>query len=343
MGPVGLAWRPAVLLWTLAGLVAAIAVGAVGIAVGASSLTPWDVLRTLVGAGTERQELVVLDWRMPRALGGLAAGAALGVAGALTQTFARNPLATPDIIGVTSGASAGAVLAIAATGGTYEVSVAVNTLGIPGAALLGGVVAAAVVYGLSWRSGIDSYRLVLVGLGVTAICTALTSYLMVRAQISDANQAAAWLVGSLGPMTWDRLLPLLIACAVLLPVSVLLSAGLAIGQFGDDAARGLGLPLELHRLATLVVAVLLAVAAVAAAGPIAFVAFVVPQVARRLTRVDRPPLVLSGLLGGVLVMLSDLLGRTVVDWEIPVGLVTTLVGAPYLILLLLRHRREANA
>lgn len=340
IGPLGLPWRPRILVLTLAALVLALIAFVAQILVGAADLTVGDVVSTLLGGGTRQQRTVVLDWRMPRALGGLLVGFALGVAGALTQTFARNPLATPDIIGVTSGASTGAVAAIVLGGGTYAVDHALLQVGVPAAALVGGLAAAAIVYGLSWRSGIDSYRLILVGIGVAAVLTAVTSYLTVIAKISNASQAAGWLVGSLNSTTWDQVIPLTVGVVVITPLALLLTAGLRTSQLGDDTARGLGQRLELHRLLTIVLAVGLSVVAVVAAGPVGFVAFVVPQLALRITRAERPPLLLAGLLGAVLTQGSDLLGRVLFSWEAPVGLVTTVVGAPYLIHLLLRHRKE---
>ena len=340
VGPVGLAWRPRVVVVTLAALVLAVVLLVTSVAIGSSALSPFDVVRTLAGGGTDVQRLIILELRLPRALTGALVGLALGVAGALTQTFTRNPLATPDVIGVTAGASTGAVAAIVLGGGTYSVSAALLSGGIPVAATVGALLASAVVYGLGWRGGVESYRLILVGIGVGSVLTAITSYLLVRAQISQAAQASVWLVGSLSGVSWAGLWPLLAVTVVAVALSVVASTALGISQLGDETAIAVGLNLQLHRLAVIGLAVLLTAAAVAAAGPVGFVAFVVPQIALRVAGASRPPILLTGLIGASLVLAADLGGRTLFPSEVPVGLLTTVVGAPYLIWLLIRHRKE---
>ena len=322
---------------TLACLVAVIALGLIGAVVGSSSLTIPDVVRTLFGGGTGGEQLIVFELRLPRVVAGLLVGFALGLAGALTQTFARNPLATPDIIGVTSGASFGAVAAIVLGGGAYSVSAGLLSVGLPAAAILGALITSAVVYGLSWRGGIDSYRLILIGIGATATLTGITSYLIARAQITDAAAAAQWLVGSLSGVSWSSVWPVLVAVIVIVPIALLQSANLELSQLGDDLSTGLGLAVQRHRLVIIVCAVVLTAAAVSASGPIEFVAFVAPQIARRLAKTARPPLLASGLIGAIIVLGGDALARGVLPGEIPVGIITTIVGAPYLIWLLTRR------
>lgn len=343
LGPVGLAWRPRVFVATLVALVVALALLVISVGVGSATISPVDVVRTLLGGGTGLQRLVVVDLRLPRAATGALVGLALGVAGALTQTFTRNPLATPDVIGVTAGASAGAVAAIVVGGGTYSVSAALLGSGIPVAATAGAVAASALVYGLGWRGGVQSYRLILVGIGVGSVLTAVTSALLVRAQITEASQASVWLVGSLGGTSLQGLVPLAVVTAVAVPLAITTTTSLSISQLGDETALGLGLGLQRHRLAVIALAVALTAAAVAAAGPVGFVAFVVPQIALRIAGSSRPPLLLAGFAGSCLVLLADLAGRTLFPWEIPVGLLTTVVGAPYLIWLLVRHRKELTS
>jgi len=329
--------RTRVALVTTGCLVAAVLAGLIGILVGSSSLTAPDLVRTLLGGGTPGQELVVFELRMPRVLGGLLVGAALGLAGALTQTFARNPLATPDILGVTSGAALGAVLAIVVGGGSYAVGAGLLSLGLPAMAALGALATAAVVYGLSWRGGIDSYRLILIGIGATATLTGITSYLIARAQITDAQAASQWLVGSLSGMSWASVWPVLLTLVVVMPIALLQSSALAIGQLGDDLSTGLGVAVQRHKVIVIACAVLLTAAAVSASGPIEFVAFVAPQIVRRLARTGRPPLVASALMGAVIVAGGDAFARGVLPPGVPVGIVTAVIGAPYLIWLLTRR------
>ncbi len=327
-----------VLVVTVAALAALLPVLVLAIAAGSSQLGLGDVVRTLMGAGTPSQELIVLELRLPRVLCGALVGAALGLAGALTQTFARNPLATPDILGVTSGAALGAVAAIVLAGGSYSVGAGALTLGLPAAAAIGALGTAAVVYGLSWRSGVDSYRLILVGIGATAALTGVTSYLIARAQLTEASTAAQWLVGSLSGVSWASVWPILVAVAVLTPIALTQSSTLSVSLLGDDVSTGLGVAVQRHRLVIIACAVLLTAAAVSAAGPIEFVAFVSPQIVRRLAGTARPPLLASAVVGALVVVGADTLSRTVLPGEVPVGIVTAVIGAPYLIWLLTRRK-----
>jgi iron complex transport system permease protein len=343
LGPLGLAWRPRILAVTIAAIVLALVLLVVSIAVGSAGIGVGDVVRTLLGGGDSLDNLIVLQLRLPRVLTGALVGIALGVAGALTQTFTRNPLATPDVIGVSSGASLGAVAVILLGGGGAAVGSALLAIGVPGAATLGALVAAVIVYGLGWRGGVQSYRLILVGIGVAAVLDAGTSYLLVRAQITQAATAAEWLVGSLSGASWSGVWPLLVVVAVGVPLALGGSAALAVSHLGDDVARGLGQRVQLHRAWVILLAVVLTAAAVAASGPVGFVAFVVPQLGLRLTGASRPPLLLAGMLGAALVMGADLLARSVFPFEVPVGILTTIVGAPALIWQLIRHRREATS
>ncbi|WP_314137747.1 iron ABC transporter permease [uncultured Plantibacter sp.] len=340
----GRLWRGRVVGVTIACLVVALAFTLLGIVAGSSSLTIPDVITTLLGGGTGGQELIVFELRLPRVVGGLLVGASLGLAGALTQTFARNPLATPDILGVTSGAALGAVAAIVLVGGSYSVGAGALSLGLPAMAAIGALVTSAAVYALSWRGGVDSFRLILIGIGATATLGGITSYLIARAQITEAAAAAQWLVGSLSGISWSSVWPVLVALVILTPIAVLQTSSLDISQLGDELSTGLGVAVQRHRIVVIACAVLLVAAAVSAAGPIEFVAFVAPQIARRLARTGRPPLLASALLGAVFVTGGDALVRGVLPGEIPVGIITAIVGAPYLIWLLTRRKeRETSA
>ena len=330
-------WRGRVVWVTLACLVATIVIGLLGIVSGSSSLSVADVVRTLLGGGTHGQELIVYDLRLPRVAGGILVGAALGLAGALTQTFARNPLATPDILGVTSGAALGAVSAIVLAGGSYAIGAGALTLGLPAVATVGALVTAAVVYGLSWRGGIDSYRLILIGIGVTATLGGITSYLIARAQITEAAAASQWLVGNMSGISWASVWPVAIALVVIVPIALSQSSNMDVTQLGDDVSTALGVAMQRHRLVLIICAVVLCAAAVSASGPIEFVAFVARQIARRLTRTARPPLLSAALIGAIVVAGGDALARGVLPGEVPVGIITAIIGAPYLIWLLTRR------
>ncbi|XVU29830.1 FecCD family ABC transporter permease [Actinoplanes sp. CA-054009] len=334
-GPVSGTVSPRAVAVGAAGLVAALAVAVFSIGHGSFTIAPGDVVQVLLGGGTPAQKLIVLDLRLPRILVALLVGAALAVSGALTQTFARNPLASPDVLGVTHGASLGAVAVIV---------LGYSSSAVPFAALAGALVTAVLVYVLAWRRGIDGFRLVLVGIGVGEILTAGISWFLVRAEIVDATRATIWLNGSVAGAEWTQVRPLSIALVVLLPLAAATAFTLQAMQFDDDVAQALGIRLQLARLAVVLTAVALAAAAVAAAGPIEFVAFLVPQIALRLCGGSRPPLVVSAILGALLVVAADLAARTVLpDRELPVGLVTAIIGAPYLLWLLVSVNRRVSA
>ena len=302
-----------------------------------------DVLSTLFGAGGRAQQFVVLELRLPRSLTGALVGAALAVSGAIFQSIARNPLASPDIIGIQWGASAAAVFVIVLGGGVSAVGGAFAAIGVPLAALSGGLLTATVIYLLAWRRGIQGYRLVLVGIGVNAVLIAAVNWLLTVAQIYQAAQAQVWLNGSLNARGWNEVAPVGVGLALLLPTALALAHLLGGLTYGDDTARGLGIRVDGGRTALLLVAVGLASVATAAAGPIAFVALVCPQIAKRLCRTPGPPIATSAIIGAALTVLADLIARTALPGtEMPVGIVTAVLGAPYLLHLLARNRREAR-
>ena len=336
-----------------AGLVTAVSLGLLAVLVvldlafGDFEMPIGTVVSTLLGGGDAASAFIVHELRLPQTSVAVLTGMALGLAGALTQTFARNPLASPDILGVTEGAAVGAVSVIVLSGasgyGGGLVSGALQTVGLPIAAFIGGLATAVALYLLSWRRGIDGQRLVLVGIGLGAAMSAVVSWLLVRARIQDAASAQVWLTGSLNARGWDHAVPLLLALVVLVPLALLLVRSLNAMLLGDDSARGLGTRLQTTQVLTLVAAVGLTSVAVSAVGPLEFVAFVVPQVALRLTGGSRPPMLASMALGACLVVAADLLTRVVIPFALPAGLVTAAVGAPYLIWLLLRTNRKVTA
>jgi len=299
-----------------------------------------DVVLALLGGGEASQRLVVREFRLPRAATGALVGAALGLSGAITQTLARNPLASPDVLGVTAGAGAAAVSVIV-LGGTYGgLSGPAADIGVPVAAVTGGLAAAAVVFLLAWRRGIDGYRVVLVGVGMTAVLASVTSWLLITADIVDAGRALTWLTGSLHARGWGHAAPVALALAVLAPAASALAFPLGALQFDDDTVRGLGVRLDAARAALMLVAVVLAAVATAAAGPIAFVALVSPQIAMRLAGSPRPPLLAGAVLGAALTVWADLGARTVLGpFELPVGILTAVLGGPYLLYLIVRRAR----
>ncbi|MEV6522223.1 iron chelate uptake ABC transporter family permease subunit [Longispora sp. NPDC051575] len=318
----------------LLGLAGLCAAAVAGIGHGDYPMHPADVVDVLFGGGTKMDRYVVFDLRLPRVLTGALVGLALGLAGALTQTVARNALASPDVLGVTQGASVGAVAVVVLGGAGAAVSV-------PVAALLGALAAAVAVYALAWRRGVHGHRFILIGLAVGEVLSGLVSYLLVRAEIVDAAKATIWLNGSLSNRDWSSVRPLALSLCVLVPLALATSFPTRALQFGDDTARGLGVRLQRAQLVVLLAAVGLAAAATAAAGPIGFVAFLTPQVALRLVGGPKPPPLVSAVLGACLLVTADLVARTLTPHELPAGLVTAAVGAPYLLWLLTRTRRTS--
>ena len=311
--------------------VATFVVFCVSISVGDFPIPLRDVVPAILGVGTEDAEFIVRTLRLPRALTGLLVGASFGVSGAIFQSLARNPLASPDIIGIDAGASAAAVFCIV----VLSLSAGMTALG----ALAGALVTAFAIYLLAWKGGVSPYRLVLVGIGIAALLSGVTQYLLTRAEIFEAQRAVVWLTGSLNGRGWEHVRQVGTADLLLLPVVIALIGPLRILQLGDDAARGLGVAVERSRLLLVIVGVALAALATAAAGPVVFVAFVSPPIARRLTG---SPLAVgsSALVGALLVLLSDLVARRAfAPTELPVGVVTGVVGAPYLLWLLARSNR----
>ncbi len=334
-------------LVAFAGLVVLAVLFALDLSMGDFEIPVGDVVRTLFGGGDPGQQFIVNELRLPQTLVATLVGAALGLSGALTQTFARNPLASPDILGINQGAAFGAVAVIVLSGasgyGGGLPTGMLQTLGVPLAAFVGGLGTAALLYVLSWRRGIDGQRIILIGIGLAAALTALTSWLLMRARIQDAASAQVWLNGSLNARGWEHARPLLITLAVLVPLSLVLVRHLNAMQLGDDSASGLGVRLNRTQLLTLVAAVGLASVAVSAVGPLGFVALVVPQIALRLTGGSRPPMLASMTIGACLVVGADLVTRVVIPFALPAGIVTSVIGAPYLIYLLLRSNRKVSA
>ncbi|MDR7301678.1 FecCD family ABC transporter permease [Haloactinomyces albus] len=344
LGPASGVFRLRPLLVLLGGLVVLLVVFASNVALGEYPISPLGVLSTLVGGGDSADRLVVLQLRLPRSLTGLLVGAALGLAGAVTQAIIRNPLASPDILGITHGAGAAATAVIVFGGSLGGVSGLIASVGVPIVALLGGVVTGIVLYLLAYRRGVESFRLVLVGVGINALAVNVTLWLLTLGDVQDAGRAMVWLTGSLNARGWENAVPVGLALAVLVPVTLIGAHVLGALQFDDDTMRGLGVRINLSRSVLLLAAVTLASIAAAAAGPIPFVALAVPQIALRLARTARPPLLGSMVLGATLVVGADVISRTVFGTlELPVGIITAILGAPYLIYLIVHRYRRVGS
>ncbi|WP_084350999.1 FecCD family ABC transporter permease [Millisia brevis] len=330
-------WHRRTLAWATGLGLAVALIGYAGIGISEFPLSPVDVGRILLGGGTKPENYVVFDVQVPRVLLAALAGFGLAMSGALTRTVARNPLATPDLIGITSGATVFAVLAI---GFRDTWGSALASIGTVSSALLGAALTGSAVFALAARRGFDPFRLVLTGVAFTWFCQALVTYLLTRADIYDVATAQRWMVGSVANATMDRVIPV----AVLVPLAVvacmLLARHLRVYPLGDDSAASLGTQPNRTAAITFALAVVVAAVCTAVAGPIAFVALLAPQVAVMVTRSPTPIPCTAGWVGALLVVAGDLLTRTLLPPGLAVGIVTAAIGGPALVaLLLVRIRR----
>jgi iron complex transport system permease protein len=294
------------------------------------------LLSPLTGARNPGIDFIVLNVRLPRAVLAVLSGAAFGLSGSIFQTLLRNPLASPDIIGISQGASAAAVFCIIVLGWSGGTPLALG-------ALAGALLTALTIYALAWRDGVSPYRVVLIGIAIAAILAACIAYLFTRARLTQVQEALTWLVGSLNAAGTTQIGPLALALAVLVPAALLLSRALSVLQLGDDTAQALGARVELTRLGLMLTGVALAAFATAVVGPVAFVAFVAGPIARQLLGAGRPVLLPAMLVGAITMLGADLIAQHALPaTQLPVGVVTGLLGALFLIWLLISANRAGR-
>lgn len=326
-----MSWRAVFVVTSL--LFSSVALAVIAVSIGKYPVAPADVLGVLVGTNSSFDRVVILEWRLPRMLTALLIGAALGISGAIFQALTRNALGSPDIIGINSGAYTGALIVIAGIGGGYYA--------VAAGALVGGLVTAVLVYLLSYRNGVAGYRLIVVGIAVSAVVNSANQWIVLKLDFHTAVTAAVWQQGSLSGSSWTQVVPMAVCLGVVATLLVALGPQLPVLQMGDDAAGGLGVQPDRARLAYLVLGVALVALASAAAGPVAFVALVSPQLARRLTATPGVDLVPSAAMGAVLLMISDVIAQHLFRGnELPVGAVTVSLGGVYLVYLLITQARN---
>lgn len=325
--------RRAVLIAVVLAVLLAAAV-VVYLCVGESFVSPVEVVNVLLGRPSPDQ-LVVGTLRLPRLVVGLLAGLAFGVAGALVQTVARNPLASPDVIGVTHGAGAATVAAMSFGLVSYTA--------LPYVSIAGGLAAALLVYVFAWRRGLHASRFVLVGIGVSVALGSLTQLFLTKGDFLVAQQAKVWLTGSLNSRGYDQAAPLATVLLLAVPAALWAARAQRGASLDDDTALALGIRLDRVRLGLTALGIVLASVATGATGPVDFVALLAPQIARRLTRTAQIPLLSSALTGALVVVVADLLARRLFSpVELPVGVLTAAVGAPYLMWLIARTRSRSG-
>lgn len=302
---------------------------------GTVKIHPVDVVKTLLGMGTEREALFIEKFRLPRILTAFLVGACLAVSGAILQGLIRNPLASPDVIGITGGASAAAVSFIV----LFE---SVSIMWLPAAAFLGATIITFLIYGLAWKNGVTPLRFVLIGVGIDAAMKAVTTLLIVISPIQHAAKAKIWLTGSVYGTNWTDVSMLLIWMLVLFPLAFIYTRSVNVQQLGDDIAVSVGSPVSRHRLLLLFISAGLAGAAIAIGGAMNFVGLLAPHIARKLVGPSFGGLLpLTAFIGALLVMLADLVARTAFPpLDLPVGIFTSAIGAPFFMYLLYKNRNK---
>lgn len=308
--------------------------GMVALGVGDYELSIGEVAATFVGQGPAGAELVVLEWRLPRVLAALVIGAALGMSGAIFQSLTKNPLGSPDIIGFNTGAYTGALLVMIVFNASYYA--------VAFGAIVGGLATALLVYVFAWRRGMHGFRLIIVGIAISAMLASVNTWIIVSAELEAAMAAAVWGAGSLNGISWGYTLPSAIAIAVFMILALVLSGKLRMLEMGDDAAAALGVNVERSRVFLVIVGVGLTAVCTAAVGPIAFVALCAPQLMKRVARTTSVALLPSAAMGATLLMACDLLAqRAFAPIQVPVGVITVSLGGIYLIWLLVKEARKS--
>ncbi|CAI0859987.1 Ferric enterobactin transport system permease protein fepG [Serratia fonticola] len=312
-------------------LFACLALAVYALGSGTLQLSAAQVIDALRGEGPANLAVIVTQWRLPRVAMALLLGAALGLSGAIFQSLLRNPLGSPDVIGFNTGAYSGVLVAIV----LFNSSV----IGITSGALAGGLLTAGVVYLLAWSNGVETFRLIIVGIAVRALLLAANTWMIISASLEASMTAGLWNAGSLNGITWAKSLPVLAVLLLALLVLLTLTRRMRLLEMGDDTACALGVGVERSRL-LLLVGVILTAAATAVAGPISFIALVAPQIARRLCA-NQHVLLLTALTGALLLLAADVAAqRLFMPYQLPVGVLTVSIGGIYLIWLLIRESRK---
>ncbi|RBP05479.1 iron complex transport system permease protein [Rossellomorea aquimaris] len=309
--------------------------------IGDLKIAPWKVVSVFFGGGTSLEQLVVTSFRLPRIIIALLAGMALAVAGGILQGMIRNPLASPDIIGITGGAGA-AVVAFLTVFSNDDNTLMVSIKWLPVAAFTGAAVIAFLVYFLAWRKGVSPVRFVLIGIGISALTQALTTLLMILGPIYRASQANIWITGTVNGSDWQDVWILLPWSLVFILLSFFITRQLNIQELGEEIATSVGGNVQRQRFLLLLMSTALVGGAVAFAGGIGFVGLMAPHMARRMVGSSFGALLpTAAFIGGILVMVADLIGRTLfLPLEVPAGVFTAAIGAPYFIYLLFKTRNS---
>ncbi|RLL46584.1 iron ABC transporter permease [Oceanobacillus piezotolerans] len=312
----------------------------ISLSTGVIQISPLEVVKTLFNLGTDRQELVLFDFRLPGIILALLIGAGLAVSGAILQGITQNELADPGILGINTGAGLAIVLFIFFFQDIIPSTSALSAYVMPFAALIGAIFAAFIIYLLAWKRGVTPIRLVLVGIGVNAAFSAILTILQLKMDPQNYRQVTVWLSGDIWNANWNYVVALLPWILILIPVALQKAKALNVFNLGDDLASGLGTSIERERSVLLLIAVALAGASVAAGGAIAFLGLVVPHIARKLIGPLHQYIIpISALIGALLLMVADTIGKNVLaPTTIPVGIVVAIISVPYFVYLLMKSK-----
>lgn len=308
---------------------------------GDSFINPIKVLQVLIGNGSDFDQLIIVDFRMPRIFIAAFAGMALAVAGAILQGIIKNPLASPDIIGISAGGGA-AVVGFLAMFSDSNHSLTVRIEWLPLAGFIGATIVGLIVYIFAWKDGVTPTRLVLIGIGVSAFMQAITTMLMIIGPIYQASEANKWITGSVKSADWNQVQIVVPLILILLLITFFITRQLNVQELGDDTAASLGQSVQKTRLFLLLLSSSLVASAISFAGAIGFVGLMAPHIARRIVGPSFGVLIpTSAAIGALLVMVADIIGRTAFNpLEVPAGVFTAAIGAPYFIYLLFRNPRK---
>lgn len=293
-----------------------------------------DVIRVLLGEQIQGATFAINTIRLPRMLAGLFAGFAFGLAGDIFQTMLRNPLANPNVIGITTGSSAAAVFCIV----ILQASGTVISI----ASVIAGLVTVILIYILSRGRTFSIGRLILIGIGIQAMLNAVISYLLLVSAEQDIPAALRWLSGSLNGSQMHELPPLMLSVLIFAPIVIVLGKHLSMLELGEQTATSLGMNTDVTRIVLILSSVCMISLATATTGPIAFVSFLSGPIAKRLVGVGFSNVIPAGLVGANLVLAADLIGQFAFEVRYPVGVITGIVGAPYLVYLLVRMNRRGE-
>ncbi len=324
---------PARTVWAALGLLfVLVALGLLTLTAGRFNVGMLDIVDALSGRGAEKTRMIIVEWRLPRLLLAGLLGAALGLSGAIFQSLTRNPLGSPDIMGFAAGAHTGALLVILLFAGGYYLTAA--------GAIAGGLVTAMLVYVFAGKSGNHGFRLIVIGIGTSAMLSALNAWMIRRADLDVAMGAALWSAGSLNGLGFQQLVPAAILLALLAVPIIALARPMRQMELGEDVALASGIATAKSRLGLTLCGVALIAIVTAVAGPISFVALAAPQIAHRLARSPGTSLLLSALMGAVLLAAADAAAQHTFGLQLPVGVMTVSVGGFYFLWLLIREGRR---